>query len=400
MDTLLFVQSINIGLQNCFTPPASCRPKSAFATPQCISLSASEKKPPYNVSMIASETKRTNSPQIDWENLGFKYMETACFVQTTWKNGEWSPLSLHSDPYIRVHIGATCLHYGQSCFEGLKAFCGADGIVRIFRPDQNAKRMMESADRLLIPRVPESLFLEAVHTAVRENKQYIPPYGTGGSLYIRPLLFGSGARIGLQPADEYTFLVLVLPVGDYYRGGLSPVTAIVMDDFDRAAPRGVGNVKVAGNYAADLMPNIMGKKAGYPINLYLDAVNRRTVEEFGTSNFIAIKGNTYFTPDSTSVLPSITNKTLMELAEEEGMIVERRPIDIDEVWDMDEVGACGTAVVVTAVTRLLYKNELKVIGNEPDKVGVRLNSLYKRVRALQNGEIEDKFGWLQPLRYS
>lgn len=348
--------------------------------------------------MIASEQKRASALKIDWDNLGFQYSETACYIQSVWKDGEWSSLSMTTEPYIRVHIAATALHYGQSCFEGLKAFRGADGVVRIFRPDENAKRMVASADRLMIPRVPESLFLDAVHKAVRENIDYVPPYGTGGSLYIRPLLFGSGARIGLQPADEYTFLVLVLPVGDYYKGGLSPVTAMVLDNFDRASPKGVGHVKVAGNYAADLMPSILGKKAGYPINLYLDAANRRTVEEFGTSNFIGIKGNSYVTPDSGSVLPSITNKTLMQLAEDDGMTVERRSIDIDEVWDMDEVAACGTAVVLTAVTRLLYKNELKQIGSSPDQVGSRVLSLYKRVRALQQGEIEDKYGWGQPLR--
>lgn len=398
MDTPLFITGISLHtkpLTPFFSASKTCKTSYRFsAVPSQERQQASLVAPV----MIASEQKNASAVKIDWDNLGFQYSQTACYVQSVWKDGEWSPLSLTSDPYIRLHVASTALHYGQSCFEGLKAFRGADGVVRIFRPDQNAKRMITSADRLMIPRVPESLFLDAVHKAVRENIDYVPPYGTGGSLYIRPLLFGSGARIGLQPADEYTFLVLVLPVGDYYKGGLSPVTAMVLDNFDRASPKGVGHVKVAGNYAADLMPSILGKKAGYPINLYLDASNRRTVEEFGTSNFIGIKGNTYITPDSGSVLPSITNKTLMQLAEDDGMTVERRPIDIDEVWDLDEVAACGTAVVLTAVTRLLYKNELNQIGSNPDQVGSRVLSLYKRVRALQQGEIEDKYGWGQPLR--
>lgn len=398
MAGLSFVPSCNIGAGT-FTP--------TFVIPQtsptCHRLSKTAIQKRHDSlssvpSMIASERKQVSAPKIDWDNLGFQYSETACYVQSVWKNGQWSPLATTTEPYIRMHVAATALHYGQSCFEGLKAFRGADGIVRIFRPDENAKRMVKSADRLMIPRVPESLFLDAVHNAVAENIDFVPPYGTGGSLYIRPLLFGSGARIGLQPADEHTFLVLVVPVGDYYKGGLSPVTAMVMNDFDRAAPKGVGHVKVAGNYAADLMPNFMGKKAGYPINLYLDAANRRTVEEFGTSNFIGIKGNSYITPDSSSVLPSITNKTLMQLARDDGMTVEKRPIDIDEVWDMDEVAACGTAVVITAVTRLLYQNELKQIGSNPDQVGARLLSLYNRVRAIQMGEIDDKYGWGHPLR--
>lgn len=347
--------------------------------------------------MIASQEERISAAKLDWENLGFQYFNTGCFVQMTWKDGSWSPFTLTEDPYIKTHIAATALHYGQSCFEGLKAFRGKDDQIRIFRPDQNAKRMMSSADRLMIPQVPQHLFLDAVHTAVRENAAFVPPYGTGGSLYIRPLLFGSGARMGLQTADEFTFLVLVVPVGDYYKGGLSPVTAIVMDEYDRAAPRGVGNVKVAGNYAADLLPNSIGKSAGYPINLYLDARNRRTVEEFGTANFIGIIGDTYVTPNSQSVLPSITNKTLMQLAKDKGMEVQQREIDISEVRDMDEVAACGTAVVITAVTRLLFKDELIPIGN-PDAVGPKLRSLYEEVRALQYAEMEDVHGFAHTLR--
>lgn len=347
--------------------------------------------------MVQSEVRK-QAPDLDWDKLSFQYIQTACYVKSVWKNGSWSSVQRVDEPYVKMHIAATALHYGQSCFEGLKAFRGRDDRIRIFRPDDNARRMMASAERLVIPEVPEELFLEAVHAAVRENEQYVPPYGTGGSLYIRPLLFGSGAKIGLQTSDEFTFLVLVVPVGDYYKGGLSPVTAIVMEDYDRAAPKGVGHVKVAGNYATDLLPNMMGKKAGYPINLYLDSKNRKTIEEFGTSNFIAVKGNTYITPDSASVLPSITNKTLMQLARDEGMKVERRSIDIDEVPELDEVAACGTAVVITAVTRLVRGSQVIEVGPDPNTVGPRLLKLYNKVRAIQYGEIEDVHGWGHELR--
>lgn len=344
--------------------------------------------------MVQSEVKR-NTAALDWENLGFKYVDTRCYVSATYKSGQWSSLSIVEEPYIRMHIGATALHYGQSCFEGLKAFRCRDGKTRLFRVDDNAARMELSADRLVIPRVPKQMFCEAVKMAVRENAAYIPPYGTGGALYIRPLLFGSGPKIGLQTSDEFTFLVLVIPVGDYYKGGLSPVTAVVTLDYDRAAPNGVGHVKVGGNYAADLLPNILSKKAGYPINLYLDPRNKRTIEEFGTSNFIALKGNTYITPKSASVLPSITNKTLMQLAKDRGMNVECREIDIDEVTKFDEVGACGTAVVVTAVTRIVHGSNVLCIGRNPDEVGPLLKELYGQVRSIQYGEIEDPHGWCQ-----
>lgn len=347
--------------------------------------------------MVQSEV-RPSATNLDWENLGFQYIQAKTHVRSVYKHGEWSELESIEEPYIRMHIAATSLHYGQACFEGLKAFRGKDGRVRLFRPDENAKRMQASADRLVVPRVPTELFLDAVHRAVRENEDFIPPYGSGGSLYIRPLLIGTGAKIGLQTSDEFTFLVMVVPVGDYYKGGLSPVTAVVMSEYDRAAPKGVGHVKVAGNYAADLMPNMIGKKAGYPINLYLDAGNERTVEEFGTSNFIALKGNRYVTPNSKSVLPSITNKTLMQLAKDEGMEVEQREIDIEEVEEFDEVGACGTAVVITAVTRILHGSRLLQIGKDPDRVGERLLMFYEKVRAIQYGETEDPYGWGQEMR--
>lgn len=335
---------------------------------------------------------------LDWATLGFQFRTTNCYIRYTYRDGAWSTTpELVTDPYIKLHIGATALHYGASCFEGLKAFRTAVGRVSLFRPDENAKRMASSAARLLIPEVPAALFLEAAKTAVRENVEYVPPYGTGGSLYVRPLLFGSGPKIGLSPAEEFTFLVLVTPVGDYYAGGPAPVTAVVTTDYDRAAPKGVGHVKVAGNYAADLLPNTLAKRAGYPINLYVDAGDQRSVEEFGTSNFVGLRGNTYVTPNSPSVLPSVTNKTLATLAADAGMVVERRTVDIGEVGEFDEVAACGTAVVITAVTRVVYKGEVITVGAatgaDPEVVGPRFAALYKQVRGIQYGELPDVHGW-------
>ena len=307
---------------------------------------------------------------------------------------------VQQDPYIPLHIGATALHYGQSCFEGLKAFCHEDGDVYVFRPDENAKRMQNSCKRTMMAELPTEDFLDAINTVVKDNIEYVPPYGSGGALYIRPLLFGSGPRIGLQPAEEYTFLIMVIPVGDYYKGGLSsPVDALIIEDFDRAAPRGVGNVKVAGNYAADLLPNMLSKKKGFPIGLYLDAQTQSTVEEFSTSNFVGIDNdnNKYVTPKSPSVLPSITNKSLMTIAKDEGLTVEQRDIPVEELSTFDEVLAVGTAVVVTpvgSVTRFDDEGkETKYEFGESDELGATTVRLYNKVRAIQNGEEEDKHGW-------
>lgn len=347
--------------------------------------------------MVQSEV-RPDKVSLDWENLGFEYVQTRCHARMTYEDGAWSSIEFVNEPYLKLHIGATALHYGQSCFEGLKAFRCRDGVVRIFRPDMNAQRMARSAHRLMIPEISESLFLEAVHGVVVKNEDYIPPYGTGGSLYIRPLLFGSGAKIGLGSSHEFTFIVMVVPVGDYYKGGLAPVTALIEDKYDRAAPRGIGNVKLAGNYAADLLPSTEAKRAGYPINLYLDARNRRTIEEFGTSNFIALKGNSYITPNSPSVLRSVTNNTLMQLARDIGMKVEEREIDVDELYEFDEVGACGTAVIITAVSRLVFGSKVIEIGSNPEAVGKGLQRFYSMVRAIQCGEAEDRHQWCHALR--
>lgn len=344
----------------------------------------------------------TATMDVPWSELGFEFRATKSHLKMVYKEGEgWGEAELVSEPFVNIHIGATALHYGQSCFEGLKAFAHEDDGVYIFRPDENAKRIENSCKRTMMPPIPADLFLKACKTVVKDNVAFVPPYGSGGALYLRPLLFGSGARIGVQPADEYTFLVMVIPVGDYYQGGLaSPVDALIIEDFDRAAPRGVGNVKVAGNYAADLLPNMLGKKKGFPIGLYLDAATQTLVEEFSTSNFVGIDNGAkkYVTPKSPSVLPSITNKSLMTIARDEGFEVEERDIPVEEMADFDEVMACGTAVVVTPVgsaTRLGKDDEATKyqFGSEDGEVGETTRKMYDRVRAIQLGQEEDRWGW-------
>lgn len=333
---------------------------------------------------------------IDWKCLGFNYLETECHVQYTWRHGQWDAGELVDRPYVNLHIAATCLHYGQSIFEGLKAFRCRDGSVRVFRPRDNAKRMANTARRMCMTQVPEDIFLEAVERVIQANLEYVPPYGTGGALYVRPLLIGSGARIGVSPADEYTFIVLVVPVGPYYKGGLQPVSAVVLDQYDRAAPQGVGNVKVAGNYAASLEPHQLAQEKGFPVELYLDPREHRYIDEFGTSNFIGIRDNTYVTPVSPSILPSITNMTLQQLAADRGMTVERRPVAFDELEGFDEIGACGTAVVITPVNRIVRGDTEIRVGPETG-CGPVLESLYQEVTSIQYGEVDDAHGWTHPV---
>ncbi|MBR4894457.1 MAG: branched-chain amino acid aminotransferase, partial [Kiritimatiellae bacterium] len=275
---------------------------------------------------------------IDWANLGFGFSEVNCHIRYVWRDGKWSEGEFIKKPEITMHIGASCLHYGQECFEGMKAFRQKDGKIVVFRPEENAKRMARTAERCVMPAVPVDMFVEAVDKVVRANEEYVPPYGTGGSLYIRPLLIGTGPQIGVAPAKEFTFMVIVMPVGAYYKGGLKPVRAVILDDWDRAAPNGMGDVKVGGNYAASLYAHEKAKREGWPVELYLDAKTHQYVEEFSTSNFLGItKDGTYVTPDSRSVLPSITNLSLMQCAEDLGWKVERRPIPYTEIKEFAEV---------------------------------------------------------------
>merc|ERR1711871_285990 len=329
---------------------------------------------------------------LDWGDMLFDYHQTRSHVRFTWKDGAWGPMEVHNDPNMSMHIMASVIHYGQALFEGLKAFQCADGKVRVFNSDANHTRLTNGSNQLLMPEISNEMFTQAVHAAVSDDLDYVPPYGAGGSLYIRPFLFGSGAKLGLGPSPEYTFGVMVNPVGAYYKGGLTGVDAMVVEEHDRAAPKGIGHVKAGGNYAADLLPSAKLKDAGYPIALYLDAKENKYVEEFSTSNFIGIsQDGAYVTPSSGTILPSTTNQVLATLAEDAGIKVERRPVAYDELGSFKETGACGTAVVLTPVLSFT-KGGVKTTVNDGAQ-GPILCSLYDKVRAVQQGEEEDKWGW-------
>lgn len=331
--------------------------------------------------------------QIDWSKLGFGYSDTNCHIRYIWRDGKWDEGELVKENTITMHIGASCLHYGQACFEGMKAFRCKDGKIRIFRPDENGKRMYRTAERTCMPPLPVETFIDAARRVIKANEEFVPPYGTGGSLYIRPLMIGTGPQIGVAPAKEYTFLMMVMPVGAYYKGGLKPVRAVILDQYDRAAPQGMGDVKVAGNYAASLFAHESAKKAGWPVELYLDAKTHTLVEEFATSNFLGIKEDgTYVTPDSKSVLPSVTNMSLKQLAKDMGMKVEVRPIPFEEIATFKEVAACGTAVVVTPVWEITRGDRVIKI-SDPDTCGPTLQKLYDKVQGIQYGVLPDEHNW-------
>ncbi|OHD71322.1 MAG: branched chain amino acid aminotransferase [Spirochaetes bacterium RBG_16_49_21] len=333
------------------------------------------------------------SVSLDWKNLPFEYVKTDYNIRYYWKEGKWSAGDLVSDEYLPLHMAAPALHYGQEAFEGLKAFGTADGRVVAFRPVENARRLRRSSERIFIPAIPEEMFLDAVHRVVDANRSFVPPYGTGASLYIRPLVIGTGARVGLGPASEYMFIIFVNPVGPYYKGGFKPVKALIVEQFDRAAPLGVGDCKVGGNYAAGLGGGQYGKERGYPVVLYLDSKEKRYIDEFSTSNFIAIRNNTYITSKSNSILPSITNDSLSIIARDMGMIFERRPVEVSELETFDEVGAVGTAAVITPVNLIRYRDREYVFGSG-DRVGPVITKLYDRLVKIQAGDFEDKHGWL------
>lgn len=335
---------------------------------------------------------------LDWKNLGFNIMKTDFNVRCVYRDGKWGELEVSSEDTIPIHIGATCLHYGQESFEGLKAFTGADGHIRLFRHDENARRMILSAKGILLAEVPEKRFMEAVEKVVLLNKKYVPPYGTGASLYIRPLLIGTGPQVGVRPAKEYTFLVFVMPVGPYFKSGFQPVSMMICRDHDRAAPLGTGHLKVGGNYAASMSSVADAHSKGFATAMYLDAKEKKYIDECGPANFFGIKKNTYVTPKSHSILPSITNLSLQSLAESMGMKVEVRPVHVEELVEFEEAGACGTAAVITPIGKVV-DNEMGITytfgdGNKPGPV---ITKLYNTLVGIQNGDVEDAFGWTKIL---
>ena len=335
---------------------------------------------------------------IDWSKLGFGYIRTDYNVRINYRDGKWGELEVSSSEYLDIHMAATCLHYGQEAFEGMKAFRGKDGKVRIFRMEENAKRLQTSCEGVLMAQLPIERYKEAIVKAVELNEHFVPPYGSGAALYIRPLLIGTSAQVGVSPAEEYKFVVFVTPVGPYFKEGFKPTAYAIMRQFDRVAPQGTGRWKIGGNYAASLGAGEKAKALGYSAVLYLDSKEKKYIDECGPANFYGIKGTTYITPKSESILPSITNDSIMVLAKEIGLTVERRPVTVDELSTFDEAGACGTAAVISPVDRIDDIDEKKTYQISKDgKAGAYSTKLYNKLRAIQYGDEEDKYGWITVL---
>ena len=293
-----------------------------------------------------------------------------------------------------MHMAATCLHYGQEAFEGLKAYRCPDGKVRVFRSDENAARLQSTCRGILMPELPTEKFNEMVDRVVRLNERFIPPYESGASLYIRPLMIGTSAQVGVHPSEEYLFLIFVTPVGPYFKGGFSTNPYVIIREFDRSAPLGTGVYKVGGNYAASLRANKMAHDLGYSCEFYLDAKEKKYIDECGAANFFGIKDNTYVTPKSTSILPSITNKSLMQLAQDLGLNVERRPIPVEELSTFEEAGACGTAAVISPIQRIDdLENQISYVISKDGKPGPVSTPLYNKLRGIQYGTEPDIHGW-------
>ncbi len=332
--------------------------------------------------------------ELDWAHLSFGYLPTDYNVRCHYRNGKWGEIEVTSSDTINIHMAATALHYGQEIFEGLKAFRGKDGKVRIFRLEENARRIADSARGLLMAPVPADLFKEMVIKVVKLNERFIPPYGSGASLYIRPLEIGMSAQVGVKPAREYMFMVLVTPVGPYFKEGFRPTNICVMREYDRVAPKGTGRWKVGGNYAASLAAGEHAHELGYSAVLYLDPKEKKYLDECGPANFFAIKDGKYITPASESILPSVTNNSLQQIARDLGIEVECRHVPLEELEEVQEAAACGTAAVASPVAEVhdLDTGHKYIISKEGNP-GPIVTKLYNHLRGIQLGEIDDVHGW-------
>lgn len=331
---------------------------------------------------------------IEWDKLGFNYIKTDLRYVSRWKDGSWDEGTLTEDNKLSISEASTALHYGQQCFEGLKAYRTKEGKIQLFRPDQNAKRLNSSCRRVLMPEVPEKKFIDACIQVVKANEAYVPPYGTGATLYLRPFVIGVGDNVGVKPAPEYIFCIFCVPVGPYFKGGMSPVN-FTISDYDRAAPYGTGAAKVGGNYAASLYAHEVAVKKGFADCIYLDPKTHTKIEEVGAANFFGItKDNKFVTPDSPSILPSITKYSLMHIAENYlDMKVEERDVLIDNLDEFSEAGACGTAAVITPIGGIEYKGKLHVFHSETE-VGPVTKKLYDTLYGIQFGDVEAPEGWI------
>ena len=332
---------------------------------------------------------------IDWSNLGFGYVKTDKRFVANYKNGAWDNGVITDDDKVVISECAGVLQYSQSCFEGMKAYTTENGHTVIFRPDMNASRMADSCRRLEMPVFPEDKFVEAIAETVRANEDWVPPYGSGASLYIRPYMFGSNPVIGVKPADEYQFRVFTTPVGPYFKGGAKPLT-IKVSDFDRAAPHGTGHIKAGLNYAMSLHAIVTAHAEGYAENMYLDPATRTKVEETGGANFLFVtKDNKIVTPKSDSILPSITRRSLMYVAEHYlGLEVEQREVYLDEVKDFAEAGLCGTAAVISPVGKIVDHGKEICLPSGMTEMGPVTKKLYETLTGIQMGRIEAPKGWI------
>ena len=336
---------------------------------------------------------------IDWSNIGFAYQKTAKRFVSNFKNGAWDEGVLTDDDKVVISECAGVLQYAQTCFEGMKAYTTEDGHIVTFRPDLNAKRMADSCARLEMPVFPEDKFVEAVVETVAANEAYVPPYGSGATLYIRPYMFGTNPVIGVKPADEYQFRIFTTPVGPYFKGGAKPVV-IKVSDFDRAAPHGTGHIKAGLNYAMSLHAIVTAHKEGYNENMYLDAATRTKVEETGGANFLFVtKDGKVVTPKSNSILPSITRRSLMTVAKDYlGLEVEEREVYLDEVKDFAECGLCGTAAVITPVGKIFDHGKEIDFPSGMDEMGPVIKKLYDTLTGIQMGRIEAPEGWIKVIK--
>lgn len=332
---------------------------------------------------------------IDWSNIGFGYVQTDKRYVANYKDGAWDKGALTDDPNIVMNECAGVLQYAQTCFEGLKAYTTEDGHIVTFRPDLNAERLMDSAARLEMPQLPKEQFIDAVDQVVKANAGYVPPYGSGATLYIRPYMFGINPVIGVKPADEYQFRMFCTPVGPYFKGGAKPI-AIRVSDFDRAAPHGTGHVKAGLNYAMSLHAIVDAHQQGYDENVYLDAATRTKIEETGGANIIFVtKDNKVVTPKSDSILPSITRRSLMYVAEHYlGLEVEQREVYLDEVKDFAECGLCGTAAVISPVGKIVDHGKEICFPSGMEEMGPVTKKLYETLTGIQMGRIEAPEGWI------
>lgn len=333
---------------------------------------------------------------LDWSNIGFGYHKTPVRYISNYKNGKWDDGELTADDKVVISECAGVLQYSQSCFEGLKAYTTKDGHIVCFRPDLNASRMADSARRLEMPVFPEERFVKAVEEVVKANAAYVPPYGSGATLYLRPYMFASGPVIGVKPSDEYQFRLFTTPVGPYFKGGAKPIT-IKVSDFDRAAPNGTGHIKAGLNYAMSLHAIVTAHQEGFDENMYLDAATRTKVEETGGANFLFVtKDNTVVTPKSSSILPSITRRSLCYVAEHYlGLKVEERPVLFSEVKDFAECGLCGTAAVISPVGKIYDHGDEICFPSGMEKMGPVTKKLYDTLTGIQMGNIEAPEGWIK-----